>query len=209
MAKMIPEIETGAHPHGEALFYKWLKDGLSDEYRVFHGVHLLENDEVIVGNVRFVGATLWTDYALFGEGYVPLAMHAAGDGLNDHRRITWTKEPWQRFRPQEALGLHKRSRAFIEAMLAQPFTGATAVVTHHAPHPSSLHPRFRNELLSAAYVSDLTDVVEAGKPDVWVHGHVHSSFDYRIFGTRIICNPHGYGTENAGFDPALVVEVGS
>lgn len=41
MAKMIPEIETGAHPHGEALFYKWLKDGLSDEYRVFHGVHLL------------------------------------------------------------------------------------------------------------------------------------------------------------------------
>ncbi|HEY5526841.1 MAG TPA: NERD domain-containing protein [Candidatus Anoxymicrobiaceae bacterium] len=41
MAKMVPEIDVGANPHGEALFYKWLKDGLSDDYRVFHGVHLL------------------------------------------------------------------------------------------------------------------------------------------------------------------------
>ena len=41
MAKMIPEVDVGANAHGEALFYKWLKEGLSDEYRVFHGVHLL------------------------------------------------------------------------------------------------------------------------------------------------------------------------
>lgn len=172
-----------------------------------YGVHLLENDVIALGDVRFIGCSLWTDDALFGD--VQRAMQAAAHGLNDHRRIKWSKQPWCGFRPQEAWRLHQQSRAFIEAMLAQPFTGATAVVTHHAPHPSSLHPRFRNELLSAAYVSDLTDVVEAGKPDVWVHGHVHSSFDYRIFGMRIICNPHGYGTENAGFDPALVVEVGS
>ncbi|PKQ28193.1 MAG: hypothetical protein CVT63_04120 [Candidatus Anoxymicrobium japonicum] len=41
MAKMIPEVALGANAYGEALFYKWLKDNLSDEYRVFHGVHLL------------------------------------------------------------------------------------------------------------------------------------------------------------------------
>jgi hypothetical protein len=167
----------------------------------------VENDEVIVGNVRFIGATLWTDYALFGEGYVPLAMHAAGDGLNDHRRITWTKEPWARFRPQEALLLHRRSRAFIETALAKPFAGATVVVTHHAPHPRSVHPRYGDDLLSAAFVSDLTAVIEAGQPQMWVHGHVHNSFDYRIGATRIIANPHGYGTENAAFDPILVAEV--
>jgi len=38
---MIPEHEVGGNAHGEALFYKWLKDNLSDDYRVFHGVHLL------------------------------------------------------------------------------------------------------------------------------------------------------------------------
>ena len=83
------------------------------------------------------------------------------------------------------------------------------MVTHHAPHPGSLHPRYQNDVLSAAYVSYLTAVIEAGKPDLWVHGHVHTSFDYRVGGTRILCNPHGYGSENAGFNPALVVEVGS
>jgi Icc-related predicted phosphoesterase len=173
----------------------------------FYGIHLLENDEVIVGNVRFVGATLWTDYALFGEAYVPLAMHAASDGLNDHRRITWTKEPWTRFRPQEALGLHKRSRGFIETALSKPFSGPTVVVTHHGPHPRSVHPRYGDDLLSAAFVSDLTAVIEASQPPLWVHGHVHDAFDYQLGATRVLCNPNGYGNENAAFDPALVVEV--
>jgi Icc-related predicted phosphoesterase len=81
-------------------------------------------------------------------------------------------------------------------------------VTHHAPHPGSLHPRYANDLISAAYVSDLTPLIESGKPALWVHGHVHASFDYRVGDTRVICNPNGYGGENAAFDPALVVEVG-
>jgi Icc-related predicted phosphoesterase len=173
-----------------------------------YGVHLLENDTVSLHGVRFIGATLWTDYALFGAHNLPLAMSAAATGLNDHKRIKWSKQPWRRFRPQEALLLHKRSRAFIAETLALPCAGPTVVVTHHAPHPGSLHPRYQNDLISAAYVSDLTPVIETGKPALWVHGHVHAAFDYRVGATRILCNAHGYGSENAAFDPALVVEIG-
>jgi Icc-related predicted phosphoesterase len=193
---------------GNHEFYRrCLLEELAEARRVAprYGVHLLENAEVVVGGVRFVGATLWTDYALFGEGYLPLAMHAAGDGLNDHRRITWRKEPWQRFRPQEALG--RRWRGFIETALAKPFRGATVVLTHHAPHRRSVHPRYGDDLLSAAFVSDLTELIEAGRPELWVHGHVHRSFDYRVGITRVLCNPHGYGAENPAFAPALTVEV--
>jgi len=43
MAKMVPEIEVGGNAHGEALFYKWLKSGLADDFRVFHRVHLLSS----------------------------------------------------------------------------------------------------------------------------------------------------------------------
>jgi Icc-related predicted phosphoesterase len=170
-------------------------------------IHLLENDTVVFGNVRFIGATLWTDYALFGDA--PRAMQTAAYGLNDHRRIKWRRDPWQRFRPQEALLLHKRSRAFIETALMTPFDGATVVVTHHAPHPISLHSRYGSELMSAAYVSDLSAVIEAGWPAAWIHGHVHESFDYWVGTTRVLCNPHGYGSENPSFDPSLVVEIGS
>lgn len=174
-----------------------------------YGIHLLENDVITLEGVRFIGCSLWTDYALFGTHNLPQAMLTAGGGLNDHKRIKWSKEPWLRFRPQEALLLHKRSRGFIETTLAAPFDGATVVVTHHAPHPGSIHSRYRSDLLTAAYVSDLTAVIAAGRPALWVHGHVHESFDYRVGATRVICNPHGYGTENPHFDPALVVEIGS
>lgn len=174
-----------------------------------YGIHLLENDTVVLGKVRFIGASLWTDYALFGMQNLPQAMLAAGDGLNDHKRIKWSKEPWRQFRTQEALLLHKRSRGFIETALAEPFDGATVVVSHHAPRPGSIHSRYKSDLLTAAYVSDLTAVIKTGRSDVWVHGHVHESFDYSVGATRVICNPHGYGTENRSFDPALVVEVGS
>ena len=174
-----------------------------------YGVHLLENDIAILNGVRFVGCTLWTDYAVFGEANVARAMQAASHGLNDHRRISWGKQPWRRFRPAEALRLHHGSRAFIKATLSEPFVGATMVVTHHAPHVGSLHPRYGNDIISAAYVSDLAALIEAGKPDLWVHDHVHLSFDYTVGGTRVVCNPHGYGQENPAFDPALTVEVGS
>ena len=81
------------------------------------------------------------------------------------------------------------------------------VVTHHAPHPGSLHPRYADDMLSAAFVSDLSSIIEAGQPALWVHGHVHTSFDYRVGATRVLCNPHGYGAENPDFEPSLVVEV--
>lgn len=173
------------------------------------GIHLLENDSVVVGNVRFLGASLWTDYALFGEAVRPLAMREARMRMNDHRLIKWSKQPWLRFRPEEALRLHRESRAYLEAALALPFHGATVVVTHHAPHPQSLPERWQESYLSAAYASDLTEPITRFEPEVWIHGHVHRRVDYRVGRTRIVSNPCGYPGERTGFDPALVLEVGA
>lgn len=173
------------------------------------GIHLLENDTAAIAGVRFVGCTLWTDYRLFGSANVPTAMRTAAQGLNDHRRITWSKQPWARFRPAEALLLHSHSRTFLQTVLQAGHQGPTVAITHHAPHPRSLHPRYAKDLLSAAYVSDLEDLIVAAAPALWVHGHVHTSFDYAVGMTRVLCNPHGYGNENPDFDPGLVVEVGT
>jgi Icc-related predicted phosphoesterase len=173
------------------------------------GIHLLENDAVVIGGVRFVGASLWTDYALFGEALRPLAMREARERMNDHRLIRWSKEPWMRFRPEEALRLHRRSRAYIEEVLAEPFAGPTVVVTHHAPHPHSLHDDWRTSFLSAAYASDLSDLIVRLAPQVWIHGHVHRRVDYWLGRTRVVSNPCGYPGEVTGFDPALILEVGT
>lgn len=172
-------------------------------------IHLLEDSEITLGNVRFMGATLWTDYRVFGDALRIPVMQTCGGDMNDHRRIGYQKSPWRRFRPQEAELLHHRSHSFLEEALKLPFAGPTVVVTHHAVHLNSADPAYRDDWLTAAYVSDLSKLIETAQPNLWVHGHVHKSFDYHVGQTRIVCNPHGYGDENPAFNSALVVEVGS
>ncbi len=97
--------------------------------------------------------------------------------MNDYRQISWQRNPWKRFLPIHAYRLHHESRAFLERELAAN-PAPTVVVTHHLPHPRSLPARFKGDLLNAAYASDLSDVIEAGAPALWVHGHTHDSCDY-------------------------------
>ena len=170
-------------------------------------IHVLENDTVTLDSVRFVGATLWTDYRIFGDANQVAVMNACANGMNDHRRIGWQKQPWLRFRPQEAALLHHKSRTYLADILATPFAGPTVVVTHHAVHWQSVHPRFRSDPVTAGFASDLSALIEAYRPALWVHGHVHNSSDYRVGATRIICNPHGYGPENPDFNGTLTVEI--
>jgi Icc-related predicted phosphoesterase len=178
---------------------------LARSHSATFNIRLLEDDTVVLGGIRLVGATLWTDYAIFGEANQAAVMNACASGMNDHRLIGWQKQPWLRFRPQEAALLHDRSKAYLTETLAVPFAGPTVVVSH--VHWDSVHPRFRTDPVTGAFVSDLSALIEAHRPALWVHGHVHNSSDYRIGDTRIVCNPHGYGNENADFDGTLVVEV--
>jgi Icc-related predicted phosphoesterase len=181
---------------------------LARSHAAAFNIHLLENEAIVLGGVRFVGATLWTDYRIFGESNQAAVMNACATGMNDHRRIGWQKQPWLRFRPQEAALLHHQSKTYFAEVLATPFHGPTAVISHHACHPGSIHPVFMSDSLTGAYASDLSTLIEAHQPTLWVHGHVHHSCDYRVGETRILCNPHGYAAENPNFDGALVVEVG-
>lgn len=171
------------------------------------GISLLEEESVEIGGVRVLGTTLWTDYEFFGPKTRDTALHAARIGLNDHRLIAAAPGSRPAFQPEDARERHLASRRFLETALAAPFNGPTVVVTHHLPHEKSVSRRFGANPLTPAFVSDLSDVIETYQPELWIHGHTHTSFDYRVGKTRIVCNPHGYGGENPAFDPALVVEV--
>ena len=102
----------------------------------------------------------------------------------DYRRIRTGPSSRHRIEPGEVLAMHRRTRAFIEATLAVPHEGPTVVVTHHAPHPDSL-PDLHADL-RWCYASDLRDLIHANGVDLWVHGHIHASTDYRVGSTRIV-----------------------
>ncbi len=93
----------------------------------------------------------------------------------------------------------------MKQALAIPFAGTTVVVTHHAPHKGSIHPRFQGDGSTAGFVSHLPELVE--RASLWVHGHVHDPFDDIAGDCRIICNPLGYRGEHDGFNETLVLDT--
>ncbi|MBL8378974.1 MAG: metallophosphoesterase [Burkholderiales bacterium] len=176
-------------------------------------VTFLEQGEAIIGGVRFLGTCLWTDYALTGNPVE--SMLACGRILMDHKAI---RVGDGMFLPEHALQRHRAARAWLEAKLAEPFAGKTVVVTHHGPHVGSIHAQYASDAMNPGFISDLTHLM--GPAALWVHGHVHNSFDYAVAGTRVVANPRGYAFnlkkvdtieairwENPHFDPGFVVEL--
>ena len=105
--------------------------------------------------------------------------------------------------------------------------GPLVIATHHACRRPALrlsNPPTSDELLSAAYYSDLTALMVpapddgrgALRPaDLWIHGHTHESFDAVIGETRVVSNAKGYGPwpprerawDNPDFNEKLIIEI--
>lgn len=182
-------------------------------------ITFLDNDtyEFGVGSIRLLGFTLWTDFRINGLTQRQ-CMEAVELALSDFYVIQ-TKEG--RLRAKDTLRDHEKSRRWLEEELAKPYPGKAVVVTHHGPHPLSIHPRYLgiNNRVNAGFVSDLTPLLQHA--DLWLHGHVHDSFDYSDVGRcRVVANPAGYvknfslassprdfDLENPGFNRNLVLEL--
>lgn len=147
-------------------------------------VHYLEKRSVIVGNVRFIGCTLWSDFK-GGDASIMEEMWLA---MNDFSHI---RKGSALIRPQELASEHTRAKQWLEQELSKPFAGQTVVVTHHAPLRQSWYPG-NSTNIRFAYCNDLGALMARQDIDLWVHGHVHGSFDYIAHGVRVVCNPRGY-----------------
>jgi len=172
-----------------------------------HGtnVHILENDKFVTGDVVFLGCTLWTDFNLFGDPRI--SGYEATLKMTDYRKIRVSPQ-YRRLRSVDTAVIHSKSLKWLKSELAELGDKKVVGVTHHAPSARSLPEIYREDILNAAYASHLDEFVETSKIKLWIHGHVHTTQDYAIGGTRVICNPRGYPDEyNSLFDPGYVIEV--
>lgn len=171
------------------------------------GVNLLAGNELILGGTRFLGVTMWTDFELYGQAWSSMARQAVQAVMHDYRAIH--HEQGVLLTPEDTRLMHDRAARWLHKELHRPFTGKTVVVTHHCPHMRSVPHEYATNIVSAAFSSDLSRLLE--RCDVWVHGHTHTTFDYMLGGTRVVCNPRGYpvrgGTENPGFVERFIVEI--
>ena len=182
-----------------------------------NGITLLDTKAVTIGEYRFIGATLWTDLQLreTGQGRGSRTdtvnvenHHNVARILNDFSgAILNASGKW--FTTWEAAHRHAADRAFFEVEILDAHRQGlrTVVISHHAPSPRSVHPRFAGHPANPGFASDLEDLIEQLQPDLWLHGHTHNAADYRIGKTRILANPRGYpGPETLDFNPELTVE---
>jgi hypothetical protein len=198
-------------------------------------VHLLENDALAIADprnadeqVRFLGATLWTDFCLLGPECQEECMESAKRKMSDFNSIYVTRngsrtfEPridampkGDRLTPRKALAMHHLSRDFLEHELNRSpddvgllnFWTKTIVVTHHAPSDMSLLSGEARTAISSAYASKLDGLIPLA--ELWIHGHTHYKVDYRVGSGRVVSNPRGYMPDEkvSNFDYKCVIDI--
>ena len=177
---------------------------------VHSNVHFLNCGEHIIGSVRFLGATMWTDFRLFGDEERQAAMREAEAVMADYKRIRLAAKGYRKLRVGDTAQIHAIHKSWLTQKLEEPFVGKTVVITHMAPSMQSVSDEYRDDQVSAAYASRLEGLME--RVDLWVHGHMHESVDYKVGQCRIVCNPCGYMTrggtaENKTFASDLIAEI--
>jgi Icc-related predicted phosphoesterase len=190
----------GNHEHWNGVLHEDLElaKALAREFKVT----LLDGEAATIQGCTFVGATLWTDHTLSLAGANPAAetgenIEIAHDGGSHLITVG------------DAVALHQAGRAKLERLVERADRSLPLVVlSHHAPHPDCLTEAMRNTWSAGNSASDLSPLIDAGRIDLWVHGHLHHSVDIRSGRyTRILCNPAAPMFGNVSFDEALVVDV--
>jgi len=167
-------------------------------------IHFLENECVEIDGVNFHGCTLWTNFELFGDPKI--AGYESQQVMTDFKKIR--RFPgYSKLRAIDVSMIHNKSLKWLANSLANS-GGANVVVTHHAPSIKSVLERYKTDIITSAYASNLEDFITEFNPDLWLHGHVHNSSDYKIGGCRVVCNPRGYkGEFNPDFENKKIIRI--
>ena len=154
-----------------------------------YGIQFLQNECDVYDGVRFIGNTLWTKVD-------PIRALRVQSGMSDYHVI---KNGDTRLSVNDTDQYHYMMRSYLQEQLSTS-TEPTIVITHHAPSYGSISKFYRlieNSLLNSAFANNMDDIMyENPHIKLWCHGHVHSSFDYMVHNSRVICNPRGYPGEH-------------
>jgi predicted phosphodiesterase len=152
-------------------------------------------------NVRFVGTTLWTDFAALG------APEKAFRAANYYLKKTDTTRHGELFLAEQLRQQGLQCQEWLKTELAKPFAGTTVAVTHFAPSLKSADPRYGMTPGTAGFCNALDALFP--QADLWLHGHLHAPSDYWVGGCHVVANPLGYARKNeqAHFQPANCIEI--
>lgn len=171
-------------------------------------VHLLDKESYDIGDVRFIGGTLWTDMNGGCEQtmrYVSRRMNDFQCCENSARQVSYrTMEPaidaygklktdadgkviYQAvfhtrdasWSPEDAAEDHKKMLDYIEHVYADtPPWMTTVVVGHHAPSKGSEHPKYKHDTLMNGAYNSRLEDFMLSKPGIKLWTHGHTHEDF-------------------------------
>src|SRR5260370_35505308 len=136
-------------------------------------IHLLESESLCLADVVFLGATLWTDFALNGTRVVSEVV--AQTGMNDYRRIR-TLPRYSRLKPSDTRRIHMESRRWLSDQVFGLKGRKVVIVTHHAPSRESVPRPFEGDAFNPAFASDIARFPAETEARRWIHGVIHHCF---------------------------------
>jgi predicted phosphodiesterase len=176
-------------------------------------VHMLIGEYVEIDNIRIWGHTFWTSMDDGASGDRWFFFDYIKQYMNDFKVISRMNESTGkavRFTPDTAYYYYVKAKEKLTEFLNLDWAGHNVVVTHHAPSYKSVDNMYAGERSNPAYCSRLDDYIKKHNIALWIHGHMHTSKDYMIGDTRVICNAYGYtGYDlNSNFNPELRIDLG-
>ena len=147
----------------------------------------LNNEIVELDGQRYLGGTMWyadSKYArIWNERCMP-DMHYI------EKLDSW---------------VYKSHEEFIN-LLDRECKRGDIVITHHTCSQKSIPPQYVNSQSNYFFCSDQEKLILRKSPSLWVHGHTHNDFLYKLQGTLIACNPFGYPDEKEGSCPLRLLK---
>jgi hypothetical protein len=162
-------------------------------------------DSIVIGGLRFVGATLWTN--------IPADVWPHVNGIKGDFRETYTER-------QNGMGglttaadtsaLHQQHRHGIAEAIANS-KEPVVVVTHHVPSFSLISPEYRWTQFVTTYASESDDLIGAG-PILWICGHAHRAGNWTVRDVPCLMNARGYHSQwleriTANYSPEATVSL--
>jgi len=170
-------------------------------------ITFLDNTYIELDNYIIFGGTMYSNFLLYGS-HKDACMNTAERWLNDFRYVYTFDKKTNTVRPVTANDYIKWFNKFMRNLkkCIKETNKDIIVLTHFAPSIKSVESKYLNRPnrfsspgseLNAVYASPLEEfILDNPRIKLWVHGHVHSSFNYNIGQCNIICEPYGYYHEH-------------